>query len=122
MTDKMKNHLNRLTDMGIVEHAGRNKFVLACSLYAAAGQSGVHTRQIGLDRDTNKELLYKHILKNNAVGTPARELQQVLPGLSRNQIWVLMRELRDNGRVVCTGKTSAARWYTTDSSDEKHDA
>ena len=111
LTEKMYPHLNRLTEMGIVEHIGRKKYVLARSLYAATGRTGVHTRQVGLDRDTNKELILKHIRQNNAVGTPFKELQQVLPGHSRNQIQVLMRELRDSGKIVCKGKTSAARWF-----------
>ena len=106
---KMQDRLSRLTDMGIVEHIGRRKYVLARSLYAATGKSGVHTRRVGLDRDTNKELLLKHI--SNAIGTPFKELQQVLPGLSRGQIQVLMRELRAEGRIVCIGKTSAAKWF-----------
>lgn len=97
--------------MGIVEHIGRKKYVLARSLYAATGKSGVHTRHVGLDRDTNKELLLKHIRKNNEVGTPFKELQQVLPGLSRNQIQVLIRELKEEGRAFCQGKTHAAKWY-----------
>lgn len=110
-TEKMQSRLNRLIDMGIVEHIGRKKYVLARSLYAAAGKSGVHTRQVGLDRETNKELLLKHIRKNNGVGTPFKELQQVLPGLSSNQIRVLMRELKEGGKVYCEGRTSAARWF-----------
>ena len=97
--------------MGIVEHIGRKKYVLARSLYAATGKTGVHTRHIGLDRDTNKELLLKHIRQNNEVGTPFKELQQVLPGLDRNQIQVLMRELKEDEKVVCIGKTNGAKWY-----------
>ena len=89
-------------------------YVLARSLYAATGKTGVHTRRVGLDRETNKELLLKHIRENNAVGPPFKELQQVLPGHSRGQIRVLMRELRDSGRVLCEGKTSSARWYATE--------
>jgi ATP-dependent DNA helicase RecG len=50
----------------------------------------------------------KHIRQNNEVGTPFKELQQVLPGLNRNQIQVLMRELKEDGKVACKGKTSAA--------------
>lgn len=111
LTEKMQSRLGRLTDMGIVEHIGRKKYVLARSLYAATGKTGVHTRRVGLDRETNKELLLKHIRQNNAVGTPFKELQQVLPGLSRNQIQVLMRDLRKEGKVVCKGKTSAAKWF-----------
>ena len=108
----MQSRLNRLAEMGIVEHIGRKKYVLARSLYAAAGKTGVHTRHVGLDRDTNKELLLKHIRQNNEVGTPFKELQQVLPSLTRNQIQVLMRELREEGKVLCKGKTSASRWFT----------
>ena len=111
LTDKIRSRFGRLTDMGILEHIGRNKYVLARSLYAATGQSGIHTRKVGLDRDTNKELLLKHVRKNNVVGTPFKELQQVLPALSRNQIWTLMRELKNSGKVYCVGKTSAARWF-----------
>ena len=81
----MQDRLPRLTDMGIVEHIGHKKYVLARSLYAATGKAGIHTRRVGLDRDTNKELLLKHIRENNAVGTPFKELQQVLPGLSRKR-------------------------------------
>ena len=114
LDEKMQSRLGRLTEMGIVEHIGRKKYVLARSLYAATGKTGVHTRHVGLDRDTNKELLLKHIRENNAVGTPFKELQQVLPGLNRGQIQVLMRELRDSGKVVCKGKTSAARWFAVE--------
>lgn len=111
LDEKMLVRLNRLIAMGIVEHIGRKKYILARSLYAATGKNGVYTRRVGLDRDTNKELLLKHIRQNNAEGTPFKELQQVLPGLSRNQIQVLMRELRDDGQVICKGKTSAAKWF-----------
>lgn len=113
LTEKMQSRLGRLTDIGIVEHIGRKKYVLARSLYAATGQTGVHTRRVGLDRETNKELLLKHIRQNNAVGTPFKELQQVLPGLSRNQIQVLVRELKEDGKVFCKGRTHAAKWYVT---------
>ena len=111
LNEKMQSRLNRLIELGIVEHIGRKKYVLARSLYAATGKTGVHTRHVGLDRDTNKELLLKHIRQNNEVGTPFKELQQVLPGLNRNQIQDLMKELKKDGKVFCEGKTSAARWF-----------
>lgn len=111
LTRNMKFRLKHLEDIGIVEHIGRNKYVLARSLYLAVGQAGTHTRLVGLDRDTNKELLLKHIRKNGAKGTPLKELQQVLPGHNRSQIQVLLRELRNEGRIYCTGKTSAAKWF-----------
>lgn len=112
LSDSLQPRLKRLTDLGIVEHIGRKKYILARSLYVAVGRSGVHTRKVGLDRDTNKELLLKHIRKNGNNGTPFKELQQVLPGQSRNQIQVLLRELRDADRIYCKGNTSAAKWYS----------
>ena len=111
LTANLKPHLKHLMDIGIVEHIGRTKYVLARSLYTAAGKSGIHTRIVGLDRETNKELLLKHIRENGAKGAPFKELQQVLPGHNRGQIQVLMRELREEGHIYGEGNTSAARWF-----------
>ena len=111
LDESLRPRLKYLTDLGIVEHAGRNKYVLARSLYSAAGKTGVHTRIIGLDRETNKELLLKHMRENGAEGTQFRELQQVLPGQNRGQIQVLLRALRKENRAYCVGKTSGARWF-----------
>lgn len=113
----LRSRLRRLTEAGIVEHIGRSKYVLARSLYSVAGKSGVHTRIVGLDRDTNKELLVKHIRKNGSNGTPFKELQQVLPGHSRGQIQTLLRELRKAGRISCAGNTSSAKWYPAEMPD-----
>lgn len=101
--------LNRLIEMGIVERIGRKKYALARSLYAATGKSVLHTGQVDPERETNKELLLKHIRKNNETGTPFKELQQILSGLNCNQICVLMRKLCESGKVYCKGTTSAAR-------------
>ena len=82
----MRACLPRLTEMGIVEHIGRNKYILARSLYAAGGKAGVYTRRSGLDRDTNKELLLKHIRKSGMDGTPFKELQ-----LNCNQVSIMLQ-------------------------------
>lgn len=113
LAENLKPRLKRLTELGIVEHIGRNKYVLARSLYTAVGKSGVHTRMVGLDRETNKELLLKHIRNNGKNGTPLKELHQVLPGHNRGQLQVLVRELRKEGRIFCEGNTNAARWFVT---------
>jgi ATP-dependent DNA helicase RecG len=111
LSENLRAHLKRLTELGIVEHVSRNKYVLARSLYEVTGKSGVHTRLVGLDRDTNKELLLKHIRKNGGKGTPFKELEQVLPSHSRNQLKVLVRELQQGDLIYIVGKTSAARWF-----------
>jgi ATP-dependent DNA helicase RecG len=111
LPEHLKTHLKHLTSLGIVEHISHKKFVLARSLYEATGKLGVHTRLVGLDRDTNKELLLKHIRKNDSNGTPFKELEQVLPSHSRNQLKVLVRELQQSDLIYIVGKTSAARWF-----------
>ena len=107
----MQDRLKHLTEMGIVEHIGRSKYVLFRSLYSAVGKSGVHTRIVGLDRETNKELLLKHMREKGPEGAPLKELQQVLPGHNRSQIQVLLRELRNENRAYFRGNTSAAKWF-----------
>ena len=73
--------------------------------------TGVYTRTKGLDRDTNKALLLKHIRDNAATGAQMEEFRQVLPALARSQIQVLLRELRGEQAVHKLGVTRAARWF-----------
>jgi ATP-dependent DNA helicase RecG len=111
LSDNLRSRTKRLIDMGIIEHTGRNKYVLARSLYAVTGKSGVHTRLVGLDRETNKELILKHLKQNGDKGTPLNELYQVLPGHSRGQIQTLLRELRNEKKIYVTSNTSAGKWF-----------
>ena len=121
VSENLRSHYKRLTEMGIVEHAGRNKYVLARGLYAAIGKTGVHTRVTGLDKNTNMELLLKHIRENGGKGTPLRELQQVLPAHNRRQIQNLLKELRKENRIYCQGRTSAAKWFAVGDVDANVD-
>ena len=109
--ESLKRRIKRLVDMGIIEHISRDKYVLARAFYEISGRTGTRTRHVGLDKETNKELLYKHIKDNGDNGTPLNELQQVLPGHSRSQIQALLRELRANERIKVNGITHGARWY-----------
>ena len=111
VSEYLRPRLKRLTEIGVTEHIGRNKYVLSRQLYASVGKSGIHTRIVGLDRETNMELLLKHIRSNGDAGTQFKELQQVLPNLSRNEIKVLMRELKNKNLIYAKGNTSAARWF-----------
>jgi ATP-dependent DNA helicase RecG len=61
----------------------------------------------------NKKLVFKHLKKSGTEGAPLKELHQVLPGHSRGQIQVLLRELRNEGRVYVEGNTSAAKWFAS---------
>jgi len=100
-----------LVEEGFLEPTNRAKpaYVLARRLHAALRQSGVYTRRKGLDRETNKELLLKHITESQ--GARMEEFRQILPFLERSQIQVLLRELSEAGRVHHHGTTKAARWF-----------
>ena len=111
LPDNLRENTKKLIDMGIIERVVRNKYILARGLYKAAGKAGVHTRLTGLDHETNKELILKHLKKNGTKGAPLKELHQVLPSHSRTQIQVLLRELRDEKRIEVRGKTNGARWF-----------
>lgn len=117
LPDRLKLRIKRLIDMGIVEPISRNRFVLARSIYASVGKTGVRTRLVGLDRETNKELLIRHITDSGDNGAPLHELMQVLPGHSRMQVQRLLRELRAGGRVCVVGYARAARWFLSSKVD-----
>jgi ATP-dependent DNA helicase RecG len=113
---KLPAHLHesakRLKKMGVVELAGRSKYVLARRFYEVTGKLGVHTRLVGLDRETCKELIYKHIQGCANQGTPLREIMQVLPSHSKSQVQYLLKELHEENRVYQKGATTASRWYS----------
>jgi ATP-dependent DNA helicase RecG len=110
----LNKNVNMLLEEGLLEKAPKSSgytLLLARKLYAAIGQKGVHTRKKGLDRETQKALLLKHIKVNGKEGTKLVELRQILPSLSRGSIQVLVREMRDEGLIISTGNTSNARWF-----------
>ena len=101
----------RLVDLGVIVRAGKGKYVLSKRFYALAGKKGVYTRKKGLDRDTNKALLLKHVQDNKTAGSRLQELLQVLPSLTVDQVKTLLREMKKDGRIHVVGRTSAARWF-----------
>ena len=112
--DDLKPRIGHLLDQGIIERVGRGRGVrllLSRQFYRHIGQAGVYTRRRGLDRETNKELLLRHIQDNRKEGSQLRELVQVLPALSYVQVQKLLQELRIKGQIHKVGNTSAARWY-----------
>ena len=103
-----------LLEQGIIERVGRGRGVrllLSRRFYRYIGKAGVYTRKRGLDRETNKELLLKHIQDNRNEGSQLKELVQVLPALSYVQVQKLLQDLRMNGQIHKIGNTKAARWY-----------
>jgi ATP-dependent DNA helicase RecG len=112
--DALKPRLSYLVETGVLEITGRGRgtrYVLARRFYAMTGRKGVYTRKIGLDKETNKALLLKHIRASKEEGARMQELQQVLPGLSRQQIQRLLSELVTEGDIQRIGIKRVARWY-----------
>ncbi|MEJ7652709.1 MAG: ATP-binding protein [Chloroflexia bacterium] len=105
----------RLLDLGVIERYGRGRgvrYILSKHFYEFVGQRATYTRKRGLDRETNKELLLRHITENNREGSRLEELKQVLPSQSRRTVQRLLSELKAEGRVHISGRTSAARWVS----------
>jgi ATP-dependent DNA helicase RecG len=111
---EMKPRTRALVEQGILESYGRGRgvhFILSRKFYGFLEQKGAYTRKRGLDRSTNKELLFKHIVDNQKEGSPMKDLLQVLPNLTRDQVKDLLRDLKKERRVYPEGKRKMARWY-----------
>jgi ATP-dependent DNA helicase RecG len=107
-------NLQILLEEGLLEKAPRSsgyRYILARKLYAAIGQKGVHTRRTGLDRDTHKALILKHLKINGQEGAKLAELWQILPFLSRSVMQKLLAEMKDADLIFTAGATKSARWY-----------
>lgn len=121
LTETMRTRLPDLIEAGAVERQGRGRgtrYLLSRSLYKSLGRPGTYTYQRGLDQETNKALLMRHLTDCGEEGAPIRELHQVLPALSRGQVRRLLRELAADGRVRNIGVTRAARWFAVHDSGE----
>jgi ATP-dependent DNA helicase RecG len=113
LPDSLKTRLPGLIAAGAVESIGRGKgtrYLLSQRLYAALGAKGVYTRKRGLDRETNKALLERHLRGQGTAGSPLSELRQVLPSESESGVQRLLDELRSEGRVALRGQKRWARW------------
>jgi len=111
VSTNLKPHLPALVDAGVVEPAGHGRYTLSRQFYDFLGERGTYTRKRGLDHETNKALILKHITENNQEGSPMRHLKQVLPSFSPRQILLLLDELRREKKVHPEGLRSKARWY-----------
>ncbi|MFQ5544240.1 MAG: ATP-binding protein, partial [Nitrospiria bacterium] len=80
--DQFQPRLQSLVEKGVVERSGRGrgvKYILSRRYYKMVDEKGAYTRKKGLDRETNKALLLKHIKENRECGSRLKELLQVLP-------------------------------------------
>jgi len=100
-----------LIDLGVVEQVTRGKLILSRAIYEAVGKPGKHTRLRGLDRETNKALLLKHMELGAGKGAKLAEFLQVLPSHSRGQVQALLYELQNEKKAFIVGKNRGAQWF-----------
>lgn len=112
--DNLKYRVSHLLDQGALESIGRGKgsrYILSRNFYDFVGKKGAYTRKRGLDRDTNKALLLKHIVDNKKTGSQLNELKQVLPALTGDQVRTLLKEMQAENFIYCIGRTKSAKWF-----------
>lgn len=113
LSPALAERLPGLIEAGVVERQGRGKgtrHFLARTLYASMGQTGIYTRRKGLDHETNKALLMKHLMDSGKAGATMTELEQVLPSLSSRSVVRLLSELRDEGFTELIGARRWSKW------------
>jgi ATP-dependent DNA helicase RecG len=112
--DSLDSRVPVLVEHGILEKSGKGrgtKYILSRQFYRSLGKAGVYTRKRGLDKETNKALLLKHVTDNGKIGSPMKDLLEVLPALSRRQIQRLLDALEGEGMIELRGKTKAGLWF-----------
>ncbi len=120
LPEALRARMPGLVEVGAVEVVGRGKsarYLLSRSLSKAIGELGTHTRRVGLDHETNKALLLKHLDLQGEEGAPMSELRQVLPAQSSRTLLRLLHELQADGKVVLRGVRRHARWHVVSASD-----
>ncbi len=109
-----QSNVRNLLERGILEKYSRGRgvhYLFSRRYYNFIGEKGTYTRQKGLDRETNKQLLLKHIRDHAQHGSKLQELMQVLPMLSNDQVKKLLQELKSEKQISYSGNTGAALWH-----------
>jgi ATP-dependent DNA helicase RecG len=108
---EFRDRLTILREQGVVEIVGRGRgtrYILSRRLYGFLDKKGVYTRKRGLDRETNKALLLKHLDNFGKAGI--KEFEEALPGLTRRQIHSLLQGLREVGLIRRVGEKRGSLW------------
>lgn len=103
--------VKRLVDQGFVELIGRGKgvrYILSKKFYTFLGEKGTYTRKRGLDTETKKTLLLKH-LEHHLQGRFS-EFKDVIPGLTDDQLKGLLKSLRKENKIKFIGAHRNGYW------------
>ena len=120
LTPDMEECVRHLIKLGLVERVGKGragKLILSRGMYRVLGEPGTYTRYAGLDKETNKQLIVKHIKTCGKRGAALKEFRQVLPQLTDPQIRHLVYDLRAETKIELEGWAKNARWFLVKNSD-----
>jgi ATP-dependent DNA helicase RecG len=94
-----------------ISHYSSAWHILSRRIREHLDERGTYTRSKGLDKETKKTLLVKHLTDFKATGSKMKELLQVLPDLNRYQIRSLLYELESENKARHTGNRRTAKWF-----------
>ena len=106
-----KSSIESLLEIGLIEFNNQGQYMLSRKYYTASGRAGAYTRRQGLERETNKALLLKHIKHQNETGASFKEFTQVLPALTSGQIKGLLNDIKQEGSAYSVGRGKSAKWF-----------
>jgi ATP-dependent DNA helicase RecG len=109
--DRLRNRAQRLEKLGIIERIGRgrgSKYIFSKGLYSHIKERGVYTRKLGLDNETCKALIIKHLM--NYGEAKIKDFEQVLPSKTRWQIHYLLQSLKNDEKIVRVGEKKGSKW------------
>ena len=112
--DSMHGHLEKLLELGIVERISHGKYILGRRYYQQTGHGGAYTRQKGLKTDAIKALILQHIGENDALGSPYSDFAEAFPAMARSSLQKILRDMRDENKIMVIGEKRGARWYLYD--------
>lgn len=96
--------LENLENIGVVEKINNKKYILSKQYYASINRKGLYTRRKGLDKETNKKLIIKH-LEHYKRGY-MNEFMEALKNIPKSTINAYLKELKKEGIVELKGKPS----------------
>jgi ATP-dependent DNA helicase RecG len=108
-----------LLNLGLIEQLTPRRFMLAKQYYTDTDQRAQYTRQKGLSKNRNKQLVLQH-LRDFGKGKKQDFRGIFNPGLSDSQIDVLLRELKREDLITMDGppRSIFSSWQLTKQGQE----
>jgi len=96
-----------LLNLNLIERIKPGKYILSKEYYQDIGKKGEYTRRKGLDKETNKHLITKH-LQNYQKGYMG-DFIDVLKNISKPTINKYLNELKEEGKIELIGNPRIVR-------------